>query len=264
MCEPMTMALLGVASAHASNKAEDAQYEWRKRMEELGTHNAVLANAVKQRQLGTQTQQKMRSVNDEIRAISRKGNQVAATAAVRATKGGLQADSGSVVALQAQFGRDALESIGVRTLEGRDTLTFSQQQAKAIEIETQARIDSVQAGPAPTAAGRFANLAIGAISGYMAGSVPGSGLEDAAKQGVTSAVPASSGASSMFGRTLPGGFNPMGAPLGAPIAPSFATPATPAATFDFMSYFSSYPSFLRIPYTGQYTDQFGVGVTRYL
>jgi hypothetical protein len=229
MCEPMTMALVGAASALAENRAADEQYAWRKRMEELGTSNAVLANAVKQRQLGTQTQQKMRSINDEIRIISRKGNQASATAAVRAVKGGVQADSASVQALQDQFGRDALESIGVRSLEGKDTLTFSQQQARAIEIETQGRIDSVQAGPAPDKFGQFANLAIGAVKGYASA----------------------------------GGFDKPGlmpAPTPEPMVPAtgfmkkFTNP-------DFSSYFSSYFSSLRIP---SYTDQFGTGVTRYL
>ncbi len=210
----MTMALAGVASAHAENKAADAAYNWRRRMEELGTSNAVLANAAKQRQLGTQTQQKLRSVGDEIRMIARKGNQAAATAAVRATKGGLAADSGSVERLQAQFGRDALESIGVRELEGAGTRTFSQQQAEAIELETQARINSVQAGPAPSKFGQFTNLVIGGVSGYMDGMEPSSGIV----QEASAAVPEMSThnyfqdwAASAFSNLFSGPSHPMGA-----------------------------------------------------
>ena len=209
MCEPMTMAAIGVASAYAKNKAESAEYEWRKKLEELGTSNALLANAQQQRQLGTQTQQKLRSINDEIRIISRKGNQASATAAVRAVKGGVQADSASVQALQDQFGKEALESIGVRSLEGKDTLTFSQQQGKAIEIQTQSRIDSVQAGPKPSSMGQFANLVIGGVTGYATGGGFASPGLEAAKTGVTSAVTGSSGAASMWGSSLSRGFNPL-------------------------------------------------------
>ncbi len=215
----MTMALAGVASAHAENKAADAAYNWRRRMEELGTSNAVLANAAKQRQLGTQTQQKLRSVGDEIRMIARKGNQAAATAAVRATKGGLAADSGSVERLQAQFGRDALESIGVRELEGAGTRTFSQQQAEAIELETQARINSVQAGPAPSKFGQFTNLVIGGVSGYMDGMEPSSGIVPGASAAVPDMTAARTGAgfsgsSSVWGRSLYSlwGANPLAIP----------------------------------------------------
>lgn len=169
MCDPVGMALLGAAQADAANTAQNRAYSWKKKMEEAGEHNAFLSNAIQQRQLGTQTQQKMRSVNEEIRMIQRKGNQVAATAAVRATKGGVQADSTSVQALQQQFGKDAMQAIGVRDVEGQETLTMSQQQAKAIELQTQARIDEVQAGPAPDKRAQFLNLAMGAAQGYMMG-----------------------------------------------------------------------------------------------
>jgi hypothetical protein len=163
------MALLGAAQANAANAAQNRAYGWKKKMEEAGESSAFLSNAIQQRQLGTQTQQKMRSVNEEIQMISRKGNQVAATAAVRATKGGVNADSASVVALQQQFGKDAMQAIGVRDVEGQGILTFSQQQAKAIELQTQARIDSVQAGPAPDKRAQFGNILMGAAKGYMQG-----------------------------------------------------------------------------------------------
>jgi hypothetical protein len=163
------MALLGAAQANAANDAQNRAYGWKKKMEEAGESSAFLSNAIQQRQLGTQTQQKMRSVNEEIQMISRKGNQVAATAAVRATKGGVNADSASVVALQQQFGKDAMQAIGVRDVEGQGILTMSQQTAKAIELQTQARIDSVQAGPAPDKRAQFAGILMGAAQGYMQG-----------------------------------------------------------------------------------------------
>ena len=169
MCEPVSMAILGGLQANAANIAQNRAYGWKKKMEEAGESAAFLSNAIQQRQLGTQTQQKMRSVNEEIRMIQRKGNQVAATAAVRATKGGVQADSASVQALQQQFGKDAMQAIGVRDIEGQETLTFAQQQAKAIELQTQSRIDSVQAGPAPDSGAQFLNLLSGVAQGYMAG-----------------------------------------------------------------------------------------------
>jgi hypothetical protein len=162
------MAFAGGAQAAVGNFQANAAHKWKQKMEEAGEHNAFLSNAVQQRQLGTQTQQKMRSVNEEIRMIQRKGNQVAAAAAVRATKGGVQADSASVQALQ-QFGKDAMQAIGVRDVEGQETLTFSQQQAKAIELQTQARIDSVQAGPAPSFGGQVLNVISGVAQGYMSG-----------------------------------------------------------------------------------------------
>lgn len=169
MCDPVGMAILGGAQAQMANFAQNRAYSWKKKMEEAGEHNAFLSNAVQQRQLGTQTQQKMRSVNEEIRMIQRKGNQVAAAAAVRATKGGVQADSASVQALQQQFGKDAMQAIGVRDVEGQEILTFSQQQAKAIELQTQARIDEVQAGPPPDSTAQFLNIVAGAAQGYMSG-----------------------------------------------------------------------------------------------
>lgn len=169
MCEPISMAVLGGLQAYSANQAQNQAYAWKKKMEEKGEEAAFLSNAIQQRQLGTQTDQKMRSVNEEIQMIQRKGNQVAATAAVRATKGGVQADSASVQALHQQFGKDAMQAIGVRDVEGQETLTMSQQQAKAIELQTQARIDSVQAGPAPDKGAQFLNLAMGAAQGYMMG-----------------------------------------------------------------------------------------------
>lgn len=184
MCEPvaMTFALGGAWQADAANQAADRMYAWKKKLEEAGERSAYLSNAIEQRQLGTQTQQKMRSVNEEIQMISRKGNQVAAAAAVRATKGGVNADSTSVVALQQQFGKDAMQAIGVRDVEGQGILTMSQQQGKAIEFKTQARIDSVQAGPAPDKKAQFANLLMAAAQGYMMG--------QSIKAGMTPATPA--------------------------------------------------------------------------
>ena len=172
----MTMAALGALKADMANQAANNAYQWKKNMEEKGEEAAFLSNAIQQRQLGTQTQQKMRSVNEEIRMIQRKGNQVAATAAVRATKGGVNADSASVVALQQQFGKDAMQAIGVRDVEGQGILTMSQQQAKAIELQTQARIDSVQAGPAPDKRAQFLNIVMGAAQGYMSGKAMQSGI----------------------------------------------------------------------------------------
>tara|TARA_R110000824_G_scaffold201677_11_gene385810 strand:- start:465 stop:1286 length:822 start_codon:yes stop_codon:yes gene_type:complete len=165
----MTMAAMGALQADLANQAVGRGYKWKKQMEEAGEKSAFLSSAIQQRQLGTQTQQKMRSVNEEIQMISRKGNQVAATAAVRATKGGLQADSTSVQALQQQFGKDAIQAIGVRDVEGQGILTFSKQQAKAIKIQTKSRIDSVQAGPPPDDRAFFANIIMGAAKGYMMG-----------------------------------------------------------------------------------------------
>ena len=176
MCNSVGMAILGAAQANAANMAQNQAHSWRTRMEEAGESAAFLSNAIQQRQLGTQTQQKMRSVNEEIRMIQRKGNQVSATAAVRATKGGVQADSASVVALQQQFGKDAMQAIGVRDVEGQETLTFAEQQAKAIELQTQARIDSVQAGPAPDSGAQFLNILSGAAQGYQAGQSMQSGI----------------------------------------------------------------------------------------
>ena len=188
MCNSVGMAILGAAQANAANMAQNQAHSWRTRMEEAGESAAFLSNAIQQRQLGTQTQQKMRSVNEEIQMISRKGNQVAATAAVRATKGGVNADSASVVALQQQFGKDAMQAIGVRDVEGQETLTMSQQQAKAIEIQTQSRIDSVQAGPAPDPTARFFNLVAGAAQGYMMGKSMQSGITPSTPTGGASGL----------------------------------------------------------------------------
>ena len=176
MCTPIGMAFVGAFQAQMENQAANQLHDYKLRLQQAGEDSAILANANKQRQLGTQTQQKLRSAGEEIRMIQRKGNRVAATAAVRATKGGVQADSVSVQALQEQFGRDALQAIGVREVEGEEILTFSQQQAKAIEFETQARIDSVQAGPAPSKPGQLVNLAIGAAKGYYSALPEESGL----------------------------------------------------------------------------------------
>lgn len=199
MCDAVGMAILGGAQAQMANFAQNRAYNWKKKMEEAGESAAFLSNAIQQRQLGTQTQQKMRSVNEEIRMIQRKGNQVAATAAVRATKGGVQADSASVQALQQQFGKDAMQAIGVRDIEGQETLTFAQQQAKAIELQTQSRIDSVQAGPAPDSNAQFLNILSGAAQGYMQGKSMQSGITPTTPTTPTGGAYAPMGSAATYG-----------------------------------------------------------------
>tara|TARA_R110000787_G_scaffold65617_4_gene147730 strand:- start:3280 stop:4137 length:858 start_codon:yes stop_codon:yes gene_type:complete len=221
MCNPMTMAAVGAFQADMGNQAANRAYQWKKRMEEAGERSAFLSNAIQQRQLGTQTQQKMRSVNEEIQMISRKGNQVAATAAVRATKGGLQADSASVQALQQQFGKDAMQAIGVRDVEGQGILTFSQQQAQAIEIQTQSRIDSVQAGPAPDKRAQFANILMGAAKGYMQGQSMQGGITPAGETlGPNMLPPSASPAMHNFGAQQ------IANPFISPVGPAMVNPLT--------------------------------------
>ena len=217
MCNPVGMALLGAAQADAANTAQDRMYGWKKKMEEAGEASAFLSNAIQQRQLGTQTQQKMRSVNEEIRMIQRKGNQVAATAAVRATKGGVQADSASVQALQQQFGKDVMQAIGIRSVEGEGVLTMAQQTAKAIELQTQARIDAAQAGPAPDKGAQFLNLVIGAAQGYMMGkSMQGPAMAPPATPILPTNIPAGAiGNSAMTSASTAGmsAFSPVVSPI---------------------------------------------------
>lgn len=177
MCEPMTMAVIAGTQALMENQMANKAYQHEIDIQEAGAKGALLAHAVEQRQLGTQTQQKMRSITEEINLIRRKANKVSATSAVRAHKAGIASGSTSVDALGNQFTRDALQAEGVADVKGQGILTFSQQQATAIRMKSDARIQATKAGPAPTWQGQTANVVLSAATAYAAAVPTDNGLD---------------------------------------------------------------------------------------
>ena len=174
MCDPVVGATVGMFKANAENAALKANWRHRKDLEEMGTENALEALVTKYRQTGIRQMQERMSRAQEMAMIAKKAAGVKAAATVRAAKGGVSGES--VDALTRQFEREALESMGIRQVEGEWADAMIAQQKDAFQQEADARIQSVQAGPPPSSAAMFMNTISQMIQGYIAGSKPDSGL----------------------------------------------------------------------------------------
>ena len=174
MCNPVVGATVGMFKANAENAALQTNWRHRKDLEEMGTESALQALFTKYRQAGTRQMQERMSRAQEMAMIAKKAAAVKASATVRAAKGGVSGES--VDALTRQFERDALESMGIRQVEGEWADAMVAQQKDAFQQEADARIQSVQAGPPPSSSAMFMNLINQMVQGYIAGSKPDSGL----------------------------------------------------------------------------------------
>lgn len=228
MCNPawapaITGAFVGTMKADAENSAAMAMWRWKKDMEEFGTDNALDAMRTQYTQTALRQGQERMSRGQELAMIAKKAAAVKAAATVRAAKGGVS--GASVDALQNQFEKDAMESMGIRKVEGEWADSMTEQRRTAIRQQAQARIESVQAPPEPTSASRFANTLTNAINFAIQAHQMSSGVEPA----TTTTLPDSplpsfdptfnptanmaNGVSSM----------PLGAHLAAPMAAPMAT-----------------------------------------
>ena len=186
MCDPVVGATVGMFKANAENAALKANWRHRKDLEEMGTENALEALVTKYRQAGMRQMQERMSRSQEMAMIAKKAAGVKAAATVRAAKGGVSGQS--VSALTQQFERDALESMGIRQVEGEWADAMVAQTKDAFQQEADARIQSVQAGPPPSSSAMFMNMISQMVQGYIAGSKPDSGLTTGGAEAATAAT----------------------------------------------------------------------------
>jgi hypothetical protein len=192
MCSPegWAGATIGMLQAGAENSAARTEWHWRKQMEDMGEKSALEAMRTQYEQSATRQMQEQMSRGQEMAMIAKKAAAVKAAATVRASKGGVA--GASVNALQQQFERDALESMGVRKQEADWANTMAAQQREAIQQQAQSRIEAVQAGPEPSSAGRFMNTLSSMVTGAIQGHQMSSGIEAATPSPVSGATPMSS------------------------------------------------------------------------
>ena len=217
MCNPalapaVTGAFMGVLKAGAENAATMAEWRWRKNLEEMGEKSALEAMRTQYEQSATRQMQEQMSRGQEIAMIAKKAANVKAAATVRAGKAGVA--GASVQALQQQFEKDSLQSIGVRKQEADWADAMAAQQREAIQQQAQSRIEAVQAPPEPSSAGRFMNTLSQAVSGAIQSSQFKSAIEPATP------LPATTGSVSPF--------NPIAAPADIGVMNVFGAPPTSA------------------------------------
>jgi len=202
MCSPeaWTGATMGMFQAGAQNAAARTEWNWRKKMEDMGEKSALEAMRTQYEQSATRQMQEQMSRGQEMAMIAKKAAAVKAAATVRASKGGVA--GASVNALQQQFERDALESMGVRKQEAEWANSMAAQQRDAIQQQAQSRIEAVQAGPAPSSAGRFMNTLSAMVTGAIQGHQMSSGIE-AADPSAAAAASGSGGSRGFFGGRVP-------------------------------------------------------------
>ena len=179
MCSPeaWTGATIGMFQAGAQNSAARTEWHWRKKMENMGEKSALEAMRTQYEQSATKQMQERMSRGQEIAMIAKKAAAVKAAATVRAGKAGVSGVS--VQAQQQQFEKEALQSIGVRKVEADWADAMAEQNKEAIRQQAQSRIESVQAPPEPSSAGRFMNTLSQAVSGAIQASQFKSGIEAA-------------------------------------------------------------------------------------
>lgn len=202
MCSPEAWAgaTAGFLQSGAQNSAARTEWHWRKKMESMGEKSALEAMRTQYEQSATRQMQDQMSRGQEIAMIAKKAAAVKAAATVRASKGGIA--GASVNALQQQFERDALESMGVRKQEAEWADSMAAQQREAIQQQAQSRIESVQAGPEPSSAGRFMNTLTSMVTGAIQGHQMSSGIE-AADPSAAAAASGSGGSRGFFGGRVP-------------------------------------------------------------
>jgi len=192
MCSPEAWAgaTTGFLKSSAENSAASANWHWRKKMEDMGEKSALEAMRTQYEQSATRQIQEQMSRGQEIALIAKKAANVKAAATVRAGKAGVS--GASVQALQQQFEKDSLQSIGVRKQEAEWADAMAAQQREAIQQQAQSRIEAVQAPPEPSSAGAFMNTLSQMTTGAIQAHQMKSGIEAATPSPVSGATPMSS------------------------------------------------------------------------